>query len=66
MAIGRIMCFGSSSKGETEDVEARKNKEIDRQLKEDQRRLAKEVKLLLLGAQRNVHHKPLEGLLTMT
>ncbi|KAK5107035.1 hypothetical protein LTR62_001924 [Meristemomyces frigidus] len=41
------MCFGSSQK---EDPDARKNKEIERQLKEDQKKAAKEVKLLLLGA----------------
>ena len=42
-----IMCFGSSSK---EDPEAKKSKEIEKQLREDQKRMAKEVKLLLLGA----------------
>jgi guanine nucleotide-binding protein subunit alpha len=46
MAIARIMCFGSGSK---EDPEAKKSKEIEKQLREDQKRLAKEVKLLLLG-----------------
>lgn len=45
MAIG-IMCFGSGSK---ENPEAKKSKEIEKQLREDQKRLAKEVKLLLLG-----------------
>lgn len=46
MAIGSIMCFGSSSK---DDPDAKKSKEIEKQLREDQKRLAKEVKLLLLG-----------------
>lgn len=40
------MCFGSGSK---EDPEAKKSKEIEKQLREDQKRLSKEVKLLLLG-----------------
>ncbi|EME49409.1 G protein alpha-like subunit [Dothistroma septosporum NZE10] len=42
-----IMCFGSGNK---EDPEAKKSKEIEKQLREDQKRMAKEVKLLLLGA----------------
>lgn len=47
MALGRrIMCFGSGNK---EDPDSKKSKEIEKQLREDQRRLAKEVKLLLLG-----------------
>jgi guanine nucleotide-binding protein subunit alpha len=40
------MCFGGSSK---DDAGAQKSKEIERQLKDDQKKLAKEVKLLLLG-----------------
>jgi len=48
MAIGRIMCFGNANK---EDPDAKKNREIEKQLKEDQRRMLKEVKLLLLGTQ---------------
>lgn len=47
MALGGIMCFGSSSK---DDPEAKKSKEIEKQLREDQKRLDREVKLLLLGA----------------
>ena len=46
MAFGSIMCFGSSSK---DDPDAKKSKEIEKQLREDQKRMAKEVKLLLLG-----------------
>lgn len=42
----RIMCFGNAEK---DDADARKNREIEKQLKEDQKRMSKEVKLLLLG-----------------
>lgn len=45
------MCFGSSSK---DDPDAKKSKEIEKQLREDQKRMAKEVKLLLLGMQASV------------
>lgn len=48
-----IMCFGSGSK---EDPEAKKSKEIEKQLREDQKRLAKEVKLLLLGTAHDFLH----------
>ncbi|KAK3068664.1 hypothetical protein LTR53_013588 [Teratosphaeriaceae sp. CCFEE 6253] len=41
------MCFGSSNK---EGSDAKKNTEIEKQLREGQRRMQKEVKLLLLGA----------------
>ncbi|KAK3116335.1 hypothetical protein LTR53_003412 [Teratosphaeriaceae sp. CCFEE 6253] len=41
------MCFGSSNK---EGSDAKKNREIEKQLREGQRRMQKEVKLLLLGA----------------
>ena len=40
------MCFG---KGNEEDPDAKKSREIEKQLREDQKRAAKEVKLLLLG-----------------
>lgn len=46
MAIAKIMCFGNANK---EDPDAKKSREIEKQLREDQRRMAKEVKLLLLG-----------------
>ncbi len=42
------MCFGNANK---EDPDAKKNREIEKQLKEDQRRMLKEVKLLLLGTE---------------
>lgn len=41
-----IMCFGSSKQ---DDPEARKNAEIEKQLKADQKKQAREVKMLLLG-----------------
>lgn len=41
-----VMCFGSSKQ---QDPDARKTAEIEKQLKADQRRQAKEVKMLLLG-----------------
>ena len=40
------MCFGSGNK---DDPDAKKSREIEKQLREDQRRMAKEVKVLLLG-----------------
>lgn len=40
------MCFGNGNK---DDPDAKKSKEIEKQLREDQKRMAKEVKLLLLG-----------------
>lgn len=46
MAIAKIMCFGNGTK---EDPDTKKSKEIEKQLREDQRRMQKEVKLLLLG-----------------
>jgi guanine nucleotide-binding protein subunit alpha, other len=50
MALGSIMCFGSK---ESADPEAAKNKEIEKQIDNDRKKLAKEVKLLLLG--RHIH-----------
>ena len=41
-----FMCFGSSKQ---DDPRARKNADIEKQLKADQKRQAKEVKILLLG-----------------
>lgn len=43
-----IMCFGGNKEGD--DADAQKNKEIEKQLREDQKKMAKEVKMLLLGA----------------
>lgn len=40
------MCFGSSKQ---DDPRARKNAEIEKQIKSDQKKQAKEVKILLLG-----------------
>lgn len=42
-----IMCFGGNNNGE--DPDAKKSKEIEKQLREDQKKMAKEVKMLLLG-----------------
>lgn len=44
-----IMCFGSKKE---DDPDAKKSREIEKQLREDQRRMSKEVKLLLLGMRR--------------
>jgi len=41
------MCFGDSKK--QDDPGAKKNLEIDKQLKEDRKKQGKEVKILLLG-----------------
>jgi hypothetical protein len=41
------MCFGDSKK--QDDPGAKKNIEIDKQLREDRKKLGKEVKILLLG-----------------
>lgn len=43
-----IMCFGSSKQ---DDPLVRRNAEIDRQIRMDQKQQAKEVKMLLLGMQ---------------
>lgn len=43
------MCFGSRNKGNPSDVRSR---ELDRQIRQDEKRLSKEVKLLLLGTSR--------------
>jgi len=47
MALSAIMCFGGSKADQ--DPDARKNAEIEKQIKLDQKKSAKEVKLLLLG-----------------
>lgn len=52
------MCFGSSSK---DDPDAKKSREIEKQLREDQKRLAKEVKLLLLGEHASRHGEDPQG-----
>ena len=41
------MCFGSREKGD--DVGAARSRELDKVIRADEKRLAKEVKLLLLG-----------------
>lgn len=42
------MCFGSREK--TDEVGAARSRELDKIIRADEKRLAKEVKLLLLGA----------------
>lgn len=55
MALRRkIMCFGAAPK---DDPLAKKSRDIEKQLREDQRRLAKEVKLLLLGEEMATYAK---------
>ena len=41
------MCFGGDKAGD--DPDAKKSKELEKQLREDQKKMAKEVKMLLLG-----------------
>jgi guanine nucleotide-binding protein subunit alpha len=41
------MCFGGDKNGD--DPDAKKSKEIEKQLREDQKKMSKEVKMLLLG-----------------
>ena len=48
MAPSVKMCFGKKA----EDPEAKKNEEIERQLRLDKKKSAREVKLLLLGRYR--------------
>jgi hypothetical protein len=49
-----FMCFGSSKQ---DDPRARKNADIEKQLRADQKKQAKEVKILLLGASPYTHNK---------
>ena len=44
------MCFGGDKNGD--DPDAKKSKEIEKQLREDQKKMSKEVKMLLLGMAR--------------
>ena len=48
MAIPKIMCFGNKAAA---DPDAAKSREIEKQLETDRKKMAKEVKLLLLGRQ---------------
>lgn len=41
------MCFGGGN--QKEDADAQKNREIEKQLREDSKKMEREVKLLLLG-----------------
>lgn len=64
MALQKIMCFGNGQKGD--DPDSKKSREIEKQLREDQKRLAKEVKLLLLGTSPSLQtaHCYLDDMLT--
>ena len=42
------MCFGKKDQ-EADDEGARRNQEIEKALREDRKRIAREVKILLLG-----------------
>ena len=46
------MCFGNKKEYEGEDEGSRRNKEIEKVLQEDKKRVAREVKILLLGKSR--------------
>ena len=46
--FSKLVCFGGSGKPR-EDPNAKRSKEIEKQLREDEKKTAKEVKLLLLG-----------------
>ena len=46
------MCFGGDKNGDHPDV--KKSKEIEKQLREDQKKMSKEVKMLLLGKTRSL------------
>lgn len=61
------MCFGSREKG---DGGLARSRDIDKQLRQDEKKMAKEVKLLLLGmcipgpracSRRKHHTRPLAG-----
>lgn len=55
------MCFGSSKQ---DDPDTRKNAEIEKQIKADQKRQAREVKMLLLGRPHHISRSTLAHLLT--
>jgi hypothetical protein len=44
------MCFGGREKGD--DTGAARSRELDKMIRADEKRMSKEVKLLLLGAHR--------------
>ena len=49
MAIPRIMCFGNGNK---EDPDLKKSREIEKQLREDQKRMANEMVSIVYGCPR--------------
>ena len=44
------MCMSSEAAAAADTPEAKKSRALDKTIKEDEKRMAKEVKLLLLGA----------------
>lgn len=48
--MGNCMSSSSGSAAAADSPEAKQSRVLDRQLKEDEKKLSKEVKLLLLGA----------------
>lgn len=59
----RIMCFGSSSSNK-EDPDAKRSREIEKQLREDGKRMQREIKLLLLGIHIDVRTRQRRRMLT--
>ena len=46
--FSKVICFGGSSK-QKENPETKRHREIEKQLREDEKKMQREVKLLLLG-----------------
>lgn len=46
--FSKVVCFGGSSR-QKDDPNSKRHREIEKQLREDQKRMQREVKLLLLG-----------------
>lgn len=55
--LSRLMCFGGNGKHK-DDPDVKRSREIEKQLREDEKRMAKEVKILLLGRQCLVNIQP--------
>jgi len=49
------MCFGSGGGEDVDQEAALKNREIEKLIRADQKRAAREVKLLLLGELNHIH-----------
>lgn len=46
--FSKVICFGGSSR-QKDDPDSKRHREIEKQLREDEKRMNREVKLLLLG-----------------